>query len=69
MARQFDFLVEADRLISVDRANVLMVLKSPSAMKIGYVRVSTIEQNLAWPSRSAAQADVQQSQEIDRKSP
>lgn len=38
-------------------------------MKIGYVRVSTIEKNLAWHSRSAAQADVQQSREIDRKSP
>jgi hypothetical protein len=38
-------------------------------MKIGYARVSTIEQNLAWHSRSAAQADVQQSEEINAKSP
>jgi putative hydrolase of HD superfamily len=29
IARQFDFLVEADRLKSVDRANVLMVLSRP----------------------------------------
>ncbi|WP_265502453.1 hypothetical protein [Paracoccus beibuensis] len=38
-------------------------------MKIGYARVSTIEQNLAWHLRLTVQADVQQSQEIDAKSP
>jgi hypothetical protein len=27
---------------------MIFLLKSPSAMKIGYARVSIIEQNLAW---------------------
>jgi hypothetical protein len=34
-------------------------------MKIGYARVSTIVKKLVWHSRSTAQADVQQSQEIE----
>ena len=43
----------------------ITVVRAPSAMKIGYARVSTIEQNLAWHLRLTVQADVQQSQEID----